>query len=431
MAYLKAIEEGDLKSIPSRVHLRGFLRLYAGALNVKPVELAVNDYNVMEAQYQSSEETSLEDEAGSPPVPSENETERPSSEPEPPPEPEVEPTAAEEQPPQDIPAADIPHDESGSSRLIFASIGAKLKQRRELLSLSISDVEQQIHVREHYLEAIENGHFSDLPSPVQAKGMLTNYADFLNLDSDALLLEYAEGLQQQRIERQSPKRGQRVAQEISRSRLRLKNFFSLDLLIIAGLFIGFSVFVIWGVNRILAADSPPPQTTDLPEVAEVLLATGTPTMETLTPQETTSPETDLETDSDTTPEATPIFTSAAGENPIQIVLIPRQRVWVSVTVDEEVVFEGRLIPGNAYDFSGQEKIEILTGNAAALQLYFNNQDIGPTGLIGQVTNLVFTQSGLVLPTPTHTPTITETPQITPTSTVSPTPSPSPVQEIDD
>jgi cytoskeletal protein RodZ len=441
MPYLQAIEEGDLEAIPSRVQLRGFLRLYAGALNVTLDELAVTGTSQSTEDSQRTVEPSPSDEVQEeePGIP--ESTAPPTLDAEPPvpsptrPEQSFEVEASEDEASEDE-AADVPPvpAEARSSRGIFTIIGETLHQRRELLSLSMADVERQTHVRSHYLKAIEAGEFNKLPSPVQAKGMLANYAEFLNLDSDALLLEFARGLQQQRLERQQPGQKSKKAQEISRTRLRLKNFFSLDLLIIAGLFIGFTAFVIWGVNRILDTDtSASPQTTELPEVAEVLLATGTPTVQTLSPDETVPAETGTAAEGEeaATPEATPIFTPSAGDNPIQIVLIPRQRVWVNVTVDDEVVFEGRLLPGNAYDFAGEEKVEILTGNAAALQIYFNDQDIGPTGLIGQVANLVFTQTGLVLPTPTHTPTITETPQASPTSTITPTPSPSPTQEIND
>ena len=51
--------------------------------------------------------------------------------------------------------------------------------------------EAHTHVRKHYLELIEAGAFGELPSPVQARGMLANYAEFLNLDVDAILLYYA------------------------------------------------------------------------------------------------------------------------------------------------------------------------------------------------------------------------------------------------
>ena len=64
-------------------------------------------------------------------------------------------------------------------------------------------MEQNTHIPEHYLARLESGDFDSFPSPTQARGMLGNYADFLGLESEALLLQYAEALQarfQQRAE---------------------------------------------------------------------------------------------------------------------------------------------------------------------------------------------------------------------------------------
>ncbi len=88
------------------------------------------------------------------------------------------------------------------SQTIFIAIGKTLCQRRESLSLTLDEIERHTHVGKHYLQALEAGEFGRLPSSVQARGMLNNYAHFLDLDVDALLLTFAEGLQTQRLERQ-------------------------------------------------------------------------------------------------------------------------------------------------------------------------------------------------------------------------------------
>jgi len=256
--------------------------------------------------------------------------------------------------------------------------------------------------------------------------MLKNFAKFLDLDVDETLLRYADGLQRQRLEKENITDAQSPsnAKTISKTRLKLKNFFSLDLLVIAILFIGFGAFVVWGANRILRANETSGSPTDLPEVADVLLATGSPTPQgSITPvDEGGSPD---QTETPLPEEPTPIFTPLPNNSPINLVIIPRQRAWVRVVSDGEMVFEGRMLPGDAYDFTGEKNIEILTGSAGALQVYFNEQDIGALGLIGQVANLIFTEEGLVLPTPTNTPTITETPE----QTLTPTPSPTPSQTL--
>ena len=120
---------------------------------------------------------------------------------------------------------------------------------------------------------------------------------------------------------------------------------------------------------------------DIPGVSDVLLATETPTPALITEDETTViiEDQDLNSETPETEDIEPLFTPIASSDPINIILIPRQRLWVQVTVDDKQVFQGRLIPGNAYEYSGQVQIDILTGNIGALQILFNNRDIGSQG----------------------------------------------------
>jgi len=429
LTYLTAIETGDEESIPSKVQLRGFLRLYANELGVDLEDLRVGDYhlsknelpkvpveqadNVEKAQTPSSEAQRVE----------------PAAIPEP--EQEIEPEAEAESP-ADIdptpsqsddfePGATTDTSKQKSSTEIFKEIGSRLKHRREMLSLSIKNIHENTHIQEQHLRSLESGAFDQLPSPIHAKGMLDNYADFLSLDTDAILLNYSEALQLQRTEKQSEvqKRDRRSARELSPAALRLKNFFTLDLLVISALFITFAIFVIWGVNRILDTEMPDLQETDIPGVSDVLLAAETPTPPIADDSEIIEiDEEQIEEETEVDEDEDPLFGVELGTSPINIILLPRQRLWVEVTADGNMVYQGRLMPGNAYDFSAQEQLDLLTGNIGSLQIIFNNEDLGSLGAIGEVANLSFTETGLDLPV-APTPTITETPQTTPTP--SPTP----------
>jgi len=94
--------------------------------------------------------------------------------------------------------------------------------------------------------------------------------------------------------------------------------------------------------------------------------------------------------------------------------------------DGEVAFSGRVVAGNPYQFSAEEQIELSTGNAAGIRVYFNQFDMGSLGLYGQVVNLVFNAEGVLTPTPsfTETPTPTQMPSITATTTPTPQATPS-------
>ncbi len=427
-AYLEAIEIDDLESLPSKTHLRGFLRLYASELGVKLDDLQVKGYHLSQdvetTQVPDKPEQTTADESDQLSIDPDSAI---TKAPEPIPPQEIEETPAI----NEIPSLSEPlikeEPDSSKSTEIFQRIGQTLRKRRKSLSLSLDDINEHIHIQSPYLSAIETGRFGELPSPVQARGMLTLYAEFLSLDVNSILLEFSEGLQQQRLERQvdEGKRKKSSVRELSPGALRLKNFFSLDLLIISALFIGFAAFVIWGANRILYTDSPQALETEIPGVSDVLLATGTATPDNGIEADTIDDDFAVTDDqiNDPLDEEQPLFTTSDNDNPINLVLIPRQRVWVQVTVDDEIAFEGRMMTGNAYDFSGQDQIDILAGNIGALQIFFNEEDLGSPGLFGHLAELSFTETGLVQPAATSTPTFTSTPDEAETPTETPTPTP--------
>ena len=94
-----------------------------------------------------------------------------------------------------------------------------------------------------------------------------------------------------------------------------------------------------------------------------------------------------------------------------------------ISVDGEVVFEGRITPGETKVFEANDQVMVLTGNAAALRITYNGRDLGLMGNIGEVVNRLYLISGVAIPTatilqqPTNTlpPTVTETPTLTPSS----------------
>src|SRR5689334_22533479 len=69
------------------------------------------------------------------------------------------------------------------------TIGQRLKIEREEQRLTLEKVFEATRIRVPYLRALEADDLSMLPSPVQARGYLRNYAEFLGLDFDAILKE--------------------------------------------------------------------------------------------------------------------------------------------------------------------------------------------------------------------------------------------------
>ncbi|HSM71851.1 MAG TPA: helix-turn-helix domain-containing protein, partial [Anaerolineales bacterium] len=70
---------------------------------------------------------------------------------------------------------------------VMQTIGQRLKTAREEKKLTLDKVFEDTRIRVSYLRALELDDLSSMPSPVQARGYLRNYAEYLGLDIDQIL----------------------------------------------------------------------------------------------------------------------------------------------------------------------------------------------------------------------------------------------------
>src|SRR5688572_21015743 len=75
------------------------------------------------------------------------------------------------------------------------TIGQRLKAEREAQKLTLEKVFEITRIRVPYLHALETDDLSSVPSPVQARGYLRNYAEYLGLDFKELLDEMRANMQ--------------------------------------------------------------------------------------------------------------------------------------------------------------------------------------------------------------------------------------------
>ena len=309
-----------------------------------------------------------------------------------------------------------------SSRVIMQEIGSQLQQRRDMLSLTLEEIERHTRVRVQYLKGLESGNFEEMHSTVQMRGMLNSYAKFLDLDVDAIMLRFADGLQAGRIERHPENLRRNKSQiHIPEKMPTLRSFIASDLVFGLGLVVLLFVFSAWGISRVIALQAEQEeqvqaQPTGL-SISEVLI--GTP-VETIISEVTLIPAQD-----------TPIPDQSEGtlEIPtleiivnVQVNIVAVERTFLRVIVDGQVAFDGRTIPGNAYLYEAEESVEILAGNGAALRVIYNQRDLGLLGGFGQIASFVYTIDDIVVPTaiipatPTNTAFVSPTPSLTATPT---------------
>jgi hypothetical protein len=198
----------------------------------------------------------------------------------------------------------------------------------------------------------------------------------------------------------------------------LRSFMAGDLifgsLIIAVLF----GLAIWGIGRVInmqdETSSSRPNAIFTPNVLSTeqiipMDMTSTPIVDVVSPQAVTE-----------IPVTVEIPLQPAG---LTISILSTERAYLRIIVDGQIKFEGRAVPGSSYEYEAQDKIEVLTGNAAALRITFNGRDQGLLGGFGEVVSRIYTLDGIVTPTATLPPTATNT--LPPTATAAQTETPTP------
>jgi len=311
--------------------------------------------------------------------------------------------------------AEVTQQPSEDSNEIFKEIGNELRKRRELLSLHLDEVERNTHVKAHYLDALERGALDDLPSTVQTRGMLSNYATFLDLDVDELLLRFADALQARHRERNPHKPARKSGQPIVANMPPMRSFIAGDMIFGVGMAILLVGFAIWGVSRVMTIQSQREVKPTALSISDVLLASPGPSSFTATP--TFLPVEAFPGEATVTIEIPTQNVNAE----VQLNLVAVERTYMRVVVDGEVEFEGRVVPGNAYPFEAESQIEVLVGSGAAIRTVYNGRDLGLMGTFGQVVNNIYMGTEIITPTalPSTTPTITLTPTNTPPLTATP------------
>ncbi len=305
------------------------------------------------------------------------------------------------------------------------AIGATLRAAREARGWTIEDVEKITRIRAKFLAALEAGEIDSLPSPLQARGFLRNYAQHLGLNPDQVLGQLDEALKPARrgllpaFTSRDKTEGRAPAAPLSVAALsaertaapsppfasirRLRRIFTPDILIAFFAIVVVIGFFVWGGMRLAATVLNPSPITATPEV---LGPTNTPTPTII---------------AGITPTATPPPPGLSFNN-VQLTLVIERRTFVRVLTDGAPVFEGILLPSERKDFVAQSMAEVTTGDGSSVRVILNQRDLGLMGSTGEVVTRQFLSTGMitVTPTMTFTPTITFTPSETPTPTPSQT-----------
>jgi cytoskeletal protein RodZ len=300
-------------------------------------------------------------------------------------------------------------------------LGQILSQARENKGLTVEDVQQATRINAHYIEALENGEYNVLPTPVHVRGFLRNYARYLNLDPAPLLERYAAYESRQPVNyHQATNNGSNdllmeplparedqpffdpVNVEVDAGSRRDPES-AIRLLIIAALIVALGLVA----NRFLPLllnnqDGSEAITSGITEAVEGIVNRGEQAIgaeglvsDRLDLAGTTTPEAPADEEVITSTSRTitgpDILPTPAPTRPalpatmdeINLKVEVTERAWMEATIDDEVVFSGIARPGDIFEWTAQNEAKLLTGNAIGLFVTINETPLGRLGDRGQ------------------------------------------------
>ncbi len=402
--YVQMLEEGAIDSFPSRPQALGFLKNYAAFIGLDLSEFEEEPVVPTEEQLQQQ------------PSPSEttsNSVEDASSE----------DNSSKIEPDQDS-KQEMLQDQIDPSykHNNDISIGERLRERRETLGASVEEVSKHLKIPAHYIRLIEKNEFDLFASPVQARGMMLSYAEFLSVEREWVLEKFGDRLQATFTENREVPGPYDQNKEAKKVRsliwIWIKDVFTVDMFVVIVSVLLVVAFGIWGIRRVVTTRE---ELTNAETYATPTLEatpTATLTIEgTIDPNATQmAPFNGDGTGLDTIATSTPVPEAPIGTT-IRIQITASQRTYLKVIVDGKEELKSRVKPNTDWYFFGESSVKIISGNAAALTIDYNGTIYNNLGNFGEVYQATFFIDRIETPAPQPTITTTPIPTFTPQPTV--------------
>jgi cytoskeleton protein RodZ len=275
-----------------------------------------------------------------------------------------------------------------------AKIGSVLEKARKERGLSLEEAEHATKIRKRYLAGLEREDFGVLPDVIYARGFLKTYANYLGLDGEDLARELRDRRRPRRERGVTygalPKTSEFDRPLINPGELNGKERRGISpskilnllvaLLLLAAV-VGSLYYVGLGVQNVdtqVAGQNPEPRPLSRQD------APSTPQQDGAASAAGGTEKSPKNADENAAPAALQPGTLSV------VVSVEDDPSWLSVVTDGRLAYEQIAQPGFSQTFDAQHVVSIKTGNAGAVGVEVNGQDLGKLGENGEVLTRDFT-----------------------------------------
>lgn len=262
------------------------------------------------------------------------------------------------------------------------SAGEKLKKLRLEKGLSLEEAHKKTKIHLNILKAIEGDTITNL-NPIYLKGFLKIYCNFLGVNPN----EYISGYREIKAESSSKEIVKETARESRKTNVLRETAIKIGsfkapkkirtaaILILAVIFLAVGLFNIGKFISSRRKNNLARQ--ERLSAMPALMETKKEKQKTKIPSASLKP--------------------SAAFTKITLVISAKERSFVQVKADGRTVFKGDLAKKRSESYSANEKIELIVGNAGAVELIVNGTRFSNIGKRGQSRkNIVITKEGLNL-----------------------------------
>ncbi|MEK7306801.1 MAG: RodZ domain-containing protein [Nitrospirota bacterium] len=248
------------------------------------------------------------------------------------------------------------------------NIGEYLKKIRGEKGTSLEDLSSKTRININCLKALEENDFARIPIKVIAKGFLRAYARALALDEKEILTLF-DNSSREYYENKSANEWLKEKKEIQVEKDTKKNSFILSL-VAGGLLLLLIIFIIFHNVGSRRGD----QSVDS-SLEEVIIPPSPPVKESgsLVQEERISDDIQAERSQAKVPPKEMLLEVEATED-----------TWVSAKIDDGVIREALLKPGDKVVWKASNKFLLTLGNAGGVNLKWNGKPLEPLGPRGRV-----------------------------------------------
>ena len=275
-----------------------------------------------------------------------------------------------------------------------AKIGRFLEQKRKERGLSLEEVEQATKIRKRYLTGLEREDFAMLPDAVYAQGFLKTYANYLGLDGEALSRQL-KSRRKPRRERgidyntnpesgfEEPLISPRGLQGTEKRKVPTSAIVTLLVAaLVLAVVIGTLYFVGRGVQASSVQGETPPSAENPPrkEPQKVAEKEKAPVDERAQREDAPAGESDAGGRPELAQDLHPV-----PPDTLQVLINVRERPsWLLIRADGTPAYEQVARPGFSRIFEAERQLFIKSGDAGAVTVEINGQDVGTLGRAGTI-----------------------------------------------